>query len=235
MSVPFLSPPTADEEDAIECPFCGVLHSLLVQHDWAAVMGRGESGAEWRLPYPTQCFELQLAPGWRVCAFCGRGNDGGADTMKIVLRMPDGESWVSDRAELLLAPDEWSVFKMPDDAVVPDGGLDGLIGFVFRQVRAVAIMLDAQVAEAQVVRAPYKPNREPTKREPLPSFSHHIVTLSRRPRPMPLAVGERGHGTRKRLHFRRGHWRHFETHKTWINWMLVGDPDLGFVDKEYRL
>jgi hypothetical protein len=33
----------------------------------------------------------------------------------------------------------------------------------------------------------------------------------------------------------RGHWRHYERHKTWIKWTLVGDPDLGFVDKHYRL
>jgi hypothetical protein len=30
-------------------------------------------------------------------------------------------------------------------------------------------------------------------------------------------------------------WRHFVSHKTWIKWTLVGDPDLGFIDKEYRL
>jgi hypothetical protein len=39
---------------------------------------------------------------------------------------------------------------------------------------------------------------------------------------------------RKRLHLRRGHWRHFATYRTWIKWMMVGNPDLGFVDKEYR-
>jgi hypothetical protein len=58
-------------------------------------------------------------------------------------------------------------------------------------------------------------------------------------------------GRRVRCHYRRGHWRHYELpssgaeqvvdkdgilrSRTWINWMLVGDIDLGFVDKEYRL
>lgn len=37
------------------------------------------------------------------------------------------------------------------------------------------------------------------------------------------------------LHFRRGHWRHYGEYKTWIKWMLVGDPELGFVDKMYKL
>ena len=46
-----------------------------------------------------------------------------------------------------------------------------------------------------------------------------------------------GTGTHRspRLHFRRGHWRHYEDHKTWIRWQMVGNPDLGFVEKQYRL
>jgi len=33
------------------------------------------------------------------------------------------------------------------------------------------------------------------------------------------------------------HWfdSHLEFVKTWIRWMLVGDPDLGFIDKHYRV
>jgi hypothetical protein len=42
-------------------------------------------------------------------------------------------------------------------------------------------------------------------------------------------------GPKRRLHFRRGHFRHFDGWKTWVNWCLVGDPDLGFVDKHYKL
>lgn len=50
---------------------------------------------------------------------------------------------------------------------------------------------------------------------------------------------------------RRGHYRHYSNpdagsikyvndggfwlSKDWINWMLVGDPDVGIVEKEYRL
>lgn len=64
--------------------------------------------------------------------------------------------------------------------------------------------------------------------------AHHVISLANR-RNRPAALGGDGSSRRRRLHFRRGHWRHFETHKTWIKWMLVGDPDLGFVEKEYRL
>jgi hypothetical protein len=38
-----------------------------------------------------------------------------------------------------------------------------------------------------------------------------------------------------RLHFRRGHYRHYPNHKLWIRWCLVGNPDLGFIDADYRL
>lgn len=52
---------------------------------------------------------------------------------------------------------------------------------------------------------------------------------------LPTPAGAFEHHTRKRLHFRRSHWRHYVSHKTKIPWTLVGDPNLGFVEKEYRL
>jgi hypothetical protein len=51
----------------------------------------------------------------------------------------------------------------------------------------------------------------------------------------PTAQCHRSTHRSPRLHFRRRHWRHFVNHKTWIKWTLVGDPDLGFIDKDYRL
>lgn len=75
------------------------------------------------------------------------------------------------------------------------------------------------------------------------------VSLARRNR---RAYGGNGQdtGVHYRLHFRRGHWSHYSNpgageiqftdegylrSKSWINWMLVGDPDPGFVDKHYKL
>lgn len=67
---------------------------------------------------------------------------------------------------------------------------------------------------------------------------HHlkdaIVDLARRHR-IANPAEPSGNGSRKRLHFRRGHWRHYESMKTWIRWCLAGDPDLGFIDKHYTL
>lgn len=42
-------------------------------------------------------------------------------------------------------------------------------------------------------------------------------------------------GIKKRQHERRGHWRHFKNgKKTWIRNCLAGDPNLGFVSKDYN-
>lgn len=72
----------------------------------------------------------------------------------------------------------------------------------------------------------------------MPLYDYHVVSLAARkryaarlPEPGDQDV-ERRH---VRLHFVRGHWRHYENHKVFIKWHMRGDPDLGFIDKEYRL
>ena len=109
---------------------------------------------------------------------------------------------------------------------------DPVSGPFAEQVRAVCIALDAEVAINETVRAPEKLNRNRAGWKPL-IRDYNIVRLTNR-RAAPLDT-ESETGTRKRLHFVRGHWRHFSTHKTWIKWHLRGDPDLGFIDKHYRL
>lgn len=117
-----------------------------------------------------------------------------------------------------------------------DARFGPLADLSFKQVRAICIALDAEVAETEVVRAPHKLNRARERRARPLIADYHTVKLARRPRPKPLPRDGLEQATRHvRLHFRRGHWRHFEQHKTWINWTLVGDPDLGYIEKHYRL
>jgi hypothetical protein len=87
-----------------------------------------------------------------------------------------------------------------------------------------------------VIRAPHKLNAARERRGDVPMLDYTTINLARR-RERPEPLSENGDESRQsvRLHFRRGHWRHFETHKTWIKWTLVGNPDLGFVEKHYRL
>jgi hypothetical protein len=114
--------------------------------------------------------------------------------------------------------------------------------FVARQLQAALIALDAAVALTTVTRQPEKLNRARQRRGQLPLYDYHVVSLANRTRPAtlpddPATLPEESAGAHRspRLHFRRGHWRHFENFKTWINWTLVGDPDLGFIEKHYRL
>lgn len=62
------------------------------------------------------------------------------------------------------------------------------------------------------------------------------VRLARRTRASAFPADHVGEERRSpRLHFVRGHWRRYANHKTWLKWFLRGDPDLGFIDKHYRL
>lgn len=101
-----------------------------------------------------------------------------------------------------------------------------------QNVRAICVALESEVAEREVVRAPHALNAKRAKTGKSKMLDFHVVRLCKRFRAKP---GEPvGHGTKKRLHFCRGHWRHYETSKTWIRWCLKGNPELGFVVKEYR-
>lgn len=103
---------------------------------------------------------------------------------------------------------------------------------VIKQIRAISIMLDAEVAVTEAVRAPHRLNVKREKSGKLPIYDHHVVKLANRKHV--LAGGNESSARNgPRLHFRRGHWRHYDGWKTWINWTLVGNPDLGFVDKDY--
>lgn len=109
----------------------------------------------------------------------------------------------------------------------------GPFQFAWKEIRAICIALEAEAATHELQRAPAKLNRIREEEGKVPLYSYHVVKLSERHRASTKRFG--GAHRSPRLHFRRGHWRHFDTHKTWIKWMLVGNPELGFVEKEYRL
>lgn len=230
-----------------EADLGGELHSMLIQHDWAKLLGASAvSGGDhpdepMAFPFRYTCFEFAIS-GVRVCCFVSQTQDPEStfdNAMSLAFRLP-GQGWLADRVSLTLDWSGWRVLSAPKHLgphpVEKD--LARLFDFLFEQIRAVVAMLDAEVAETEATRAPYNRNEPPRKdRPPLPPISHHVVSLAKRHRLTPApgpALGE-PHRRPPRLHFRRGHWRHYQSHKTWINWQLVGDPDLGFVDKDYRL
>lgn len=186
---------------------------LVIEHDWAAAF-RGASdfeGGETRLPAEFCVFE-SVVNGKHVLSFATQ------------------DAWPSLQHAIRAENDLWVLFNPEADRD------DDLLKSISAQVRAVVIALDAEVAVTETVRAPHKLNRAREARGKLPLFDYHVVSLARRARAAALPAADGGEpGQRRRLHFRRGHWRHYQDHKTWIRWMLVGDPDLGFVDKHYRV
>lgn len=194
---------------------------LLIEHDWASAFKESNlRDATVKLPYDVCAFEFNFS-GHPVITLATQFD---SDIAFCPIVLIDGFWCVPDFAFAL------SMDDLSDSA--HDIGLFGFFDEVRNQIRAACISLDAEVAVSEVVREPFSSGHGKNSHQIAKPY--HVVSLARRgPRPLPASGTETGR--RVRLHFRRGHWRHFENHKTWIRWMLVGDPDLGFVDKHYKL
>lgn len=195
---------------------------FVIEHNWASAFAGAEEyamGREVHLPAECCAFEFRIS-GRAVIAFATEA---------------DGTTYVQHAVQS--ANECWLVVGLEAHAL--DGSLllrPGTFSHLTaHSIHAVAVALEAQVAGTTVIRAPHKLNAARERRGKLPIASYHVVSLANRSRVARLDRDGQPPSHRKRLHFRRGHWRHFETFKTWIRWTLVGDPDLGFVDKHYRL
>ena len=201
------------ERTFVQSSWIQYVHCIVVQHDWHKVMGPAIAAAEgddFRLPYDECCFEF-LVNGFPILFLCGS---------------PESEynsSGVVKHAVFLYAPKcrEWTVVK-PDES---------LAMWLWGHVKAISVALESEVVEEEMIRAPIALNNKREKKGKPPVSDHHLVRLAQRHR----SFQSPGTGTHRspRLHFRRGHWRHYDTHKTWIKWTLVGDPELGIVTKDY--
>lgn len=192
--------------------------SIVVKHDWAvALAGSIDKQDDFILPYPHCCFELKI---------------GGFVFLKFITQI---DHKTAGEITFVAHKGHWFLIPKPDIGTDPTRLTDLNLRIIFilidEQIRAICIALDAEVATKTVIRAPFALNKKREKSGKLPIRDYHVVDLSKRSRV--AAPGLLTGGTKVRLHFRRGHWRHFETSKTWIRWALVGDPDLGFIDKHY--
>lgn len=190
------------------------VQTFLVQHDWAAAFkgATDYQDGDVKLPYELAAFEFRIS-GKTVIVLSQQV------TEKIWF-MPfvgDEDRW-------------WLTGSFPWDEPNPTRWYD----IIKAQVKALSIAIDAQVATHKVVRASAELNAKREKKGKLRLFDYHIVSLNRTSRAEPLP-GSGGTHRSPRLHFRRGHWRHYESFKTWVKWTLAGDPDLGFIDKHYKL
>lgn len=184
---------------------------FVVQHDWASAFQNAEeySGGNFNLPYETCAFEFRISgKSVTILAFQAEGCE-----PSYQWYVQFGDYWVSH--------DENEDYPAKQ--------------FALRQVKAICVALEAEVATKHMQRAPEKLNRKRVADGKLPLYSYHIVNLNRRYRAANPSLGGGVPQGQKRLHFRRGHWRHYAEFKTWVRWTLVGNPELGFIDKEYRL
>lgn len=187
-------------------------HTFVVEHDWSKAFEKAENiqSGEYQLPYEFVSFEFKIS-GRHVCVFTNK-----EDMCAAMVEF--GKYWVD-----LGSSDLRIMFEK-------------LYFMVLEQIRIMCIVLDAEVAESEVIRAPHKLNQSREKSGKLPLYDYHIVKLANRKKYSPLPDGHiAGEGRERRMHFVRGHWRHYSDIKTWIKWHVRGNPDLGFVDKEYRL
>lgn len=217
----------ASHQDEIEAlrPFSesSAVGIFKVEHDWAsAFSGANVGDPDLRLPFSLCCFEFHVS-GAKICALMDESR-----CTWVIVDTPAG--WHVLDVELFKP-------RTALEYLVPSADISPLKRMISEQVHAILIALDAGIARTDVVRIPEKLNRARTRRNKPPLPDYRVVRLARMLPSLPAAEGPLPDEDRRqvRLHFRRGHWRHFDNHKTWINWTLVGDPDLGFIDKHYRL
>lgn len=185
---------------------------FVVQHNWVAAFQNAGDYAEgtFNLPFERTAFEFRISG--KSVTVLAQQDEGCAAAFRCYAEC--GEAWISDEK---------------------NGDTHPPFLLALAAVKAICVALDAEVATHQVVRASEKVNRRREREGKIPFFSYHIVSLAHRSRVANPLGGTGGATTKKRLHFRRGHWRHYADFKSWVRWTLVGNPDLGFIDKEYRL
>lgn len=189
-------------------------HPFILRHDWLALLGPGfdpwDVQNDFRIPFPITAFEF-LADGRPVTLVC---------------LQPEGEPIAM--TAIVKCGDSWLFPGVPDEtADYP------IIQACWDQVRAACVAMDLGLAVASEQPAPERLNakRQRSGKDPIPTL--RVIDIAHK---HVRSDGDKQGAGHKRLHFRRGHWRHFDDgHKTWIKWMLVGDPSLGFVEHQYKL
>ena len=188
---------------------------FVVRHNWGAVLAGAIAEAdEIRLPYELCAFEFKLR-GSPAILFAYQVQQQGPISWRVT----------------------WEIANQPVRLwrIGQDSGLAGdLVKLLSHQVRAICVALDAGIATSTPVPAPDALNRKRERTNKPPLMAYHVVDLNRRSSGQSGDVAGPAVGV-VRLHFRRGHWRHLDSGKVWVNWCLVGNPGLGWVDKEYRI
>lgn len=181
------------------------VQTFVVGHDWSKLLGDETKQGDYQLPFDKCAFEFRVSG--RNLIVLGQQDD--------THHKPRLTAFYETKDGLWLA--------------LGDAGLSTWESFV----RTICVMLEAEVAVHEVRRVPAKLQAKRATAGKLPMYDYHVLDISRRHR----TTGAPGlhTGAQKRLHFCRGHWRHYPTHRVWIKWCLKGNAELGFVDKGYKI
>jgi hypothetical protein len=205
---------------------------FVLAHDWAsAVAGAADyEGADWRVPYPLCVFEFSLTGNHHVLAWVQQLEN--VDELIMVLVFDVAGTWyMADCGYRCQGDRIWqSDFNRKYQF---DRNIEAIGAVICPQIKAACVMLEAECVKADTVRYPSKLNAKRVKRGDPPISDYHVVKLPNRRSDSSSA--EYDGPPKVRLHFRRGHWRKLADRRTWVRWCLVGDPDLGFIDKHYSL
>jgi hypothetical protein len=233
-------------EDNIGGPLDERLYSpplFLVEHNWASLLSGSEvsgpesKGPDVRLPFDACWFEMQFSEV-RVLVLCQEGRDGIMCQMLMCAR----QRWFRDPDSMWLRGE--TLTPREGTGIKPElGDMTPLRRVVGAQLRACCAVLEAGAAERREVRQAGSGLDRRRRGEGRAGLRDYF-TLGVRHRSASITEDS---GTRRKLHFRRGHWRRLEgerweawrerTSETrqWIRWMLVGDPELGWVERVHRL
>jgi hypothetical protein len=201
----------------INLPLLESAQPFVVKHDWWAAF-KGADGfnedPEFRLPYDICVFEFRI-------------------NSKTYIAVTKESEWEDETFwnKLFILFSEHGKVWLDHDINHPE--CRDLHLFIWLQIKAICVSLEAEIATTEVVRAPSRLNEKRAKSGKPALRDYHVVDLAHRHRVASHSFGDSG--TKKRLHFVRGHWRHYEERKTWIKWHLRGNPDLGFIQKHYAL
>src|SRR5258706_5349491 len=118
------------------------VNHFVVEHDWAAAFARADLG-DFKLPYGFCAFDLHVS-GFSVVGFAFQ--DDGDSKVGFSISVKSSSGWMLPPLEAMTI-DDAELIKRTD-------GIGALLMFVAKQVRAVSIALDAEIAVTAGNRAP---------------------------------------------------------------------------------
>lgn len=224
------------EKEVGHYPAKDIIHSFVVKHDWLAAVGASLGTVreeEIKLPFPMSSFEFKMMakPVTVICTDLVAADLGNGIAYQYFIEAKNG-FWVplSENLEMY-----------------------GFMTYLRQQIAAISVMLDSKIAEYETITQPPRLQEKRKKSGRLPLFDYHVVDLAKKYKKPSIGTDT---GIKQRFHLRRGHWVHaderprIDTHRpqdtqrweqtstrwrTWVNWYMAGDPDLGFINKEYKL